>query len=411
MNDPALANAYLFRQPIINREQALAGYQLTFGDDEMIDRSRAAGPLCAAYSELGLRSALGNSTAFIGIDADFLHQAAVELLPAEGVVLELMLEQLPDPEILSRCRSLRARGYSLAFSGYGGIDDRSRPLLPMIDIIEIDLRSTRDDQLSDLAESLRHLPIQLMAQNVDSREKMETCRRIGFDLFHGNYFAQPEIVKGRRLSPTQASLIQLINLLNRDAETTVIEDAFKHEPALTVNLLRVVNAVGHRGSRLAQPVTSVRHAITLLGRRQIQRWLSLLLLAPSGSGDPIRSPLLQVAALRGRMMELLIELSPGTEARLGELAFLTGVLSMLPAALGLPLAEILQQLTVEPRIQDALCEHRGLLGRSLALLECFDGEDAACCDKLLNDLPGHPARSTLNKCLGDALRWLNATGE
>ncbi|MBL8399148.1 MAG: EAL domain-containing protein, partial [Candidatus Accumulibacter sp.] len=351
------------------------------------------------------------STAFIGVDADFLHQAAIELLPAEGVVLELLLDQLPDAEILSRCRSLRARGYSLAFGDYGGIDDRSRPLLPMIDIIGIDLQTIHDEQLSDLAESLRHLPIQLLARNVENRERMENCRRIGFDLFQGRYFAQPEIVKGRRLSATQASLIGLINLLHRDAETTIIEDAFKHEPALTINLLRVVNAVGHRGTRLAQPVTSVRHAITLLGRRQIQRWLSLLLLAPAGNGDPIRSPLLQVAALRGRMMELLIELTPSKDSRLGEHAFLTGVLSMLPAALGLPLEEILQQITVEQQIQNALCEHRGLLGRSLALLECFDGDDAVCCDKLLSDLPGHFSRSTLNKCLGDALRWLNGSGE
>ena len=122
-------------------------------------------------------------------------------------------------------------------------------------------------------------------------------------------------------------------------DTAVIEDAFKHEPALTLNLLRVVNSVGCRGSRLAQPVTTLRHAITLFGRRQLQRWLSLLLLAPgSDGGDPARSPLLQVAALRGRMMELLIEHGPsGDHRKLADLAFITGILSMMPVALGLPI--------------------------------------------------------------------------
>ncbi|HOL64005.1 MAG TPA: hypothetical protein PLB97_01530, partial [Accumulibacter sp.] len=146
---------------------------------------------------------------------------------------------------------------------------------------------------------------------------------------------------------------------------------------------------------------------------QLQRWLSLLLLAPTGGSDPLRSPLLQVAALRGRMMELLIDLSQSKEdARLGDLAFLTGILSMMPAALGLPLEEILQQITVESQVKGALCEHRGLLGRSLALLECFDGEDVACCDKLLNDMPGGQiGRQILNKCLSNALRWLNGGGE
>ncbi len=412
MNDSSLADAFLFRQPILDREQSLTGYQLSLDDGTMVDRHRAAGALCAAYSELGLRNALGNHNAYIGIDADFLRQATIELLPAEGVILELIFDDLPDEDALARCRSLRARGYSLALSAYTGIDDRSRPLLPMIDIIEIDLQDTREEDLRNLAASLRHLPIKLLAQNVGSREQMENCRTVGFDLFQGRFFAQPEVVKGRRLSSTQAALIRLINLLNRDVETSTLEDAFKHEPALMLNLLRAVNAVGHRGTRLAQPVTSLRHAITLLGRRQLQRWLSLLLLAPTGGSDPLRSPLLQVAALRGRMMELLIDLSQNPEdERLGDRAFLIGILSMMPAALSLPLEEILQQIDVETQVKGALCEHRGLLGRSLALLECFDGDDAACCDKLLSDMPGQIGRQVLNKCLSNALRWLNGGGE
>jgi hypothetical protein len=80
--------------------------------------------------------------------------------------------------------------------------------------------------------------------------------------FQGRYFAQAEIVSGRRLSASQAALIRLINLVGRDVDVALIEDAFKHEPALTLNLLRVVNSVGHRGNRLSQPVTSLRHAIT-----------------------------------------------------------------------------------------------------------------------------------------------------
>jgi c-di-GMP-related signal transduction protein len=126
---------------------------------------------------------------------------------------------------------------------------------------------------------------------------MERCRNLGFALFQGRYFAQAEIVSGRRLSASQAALIRLINLVGRDVDVALIEDAFKHEPALTLNLLRVVNSVGHRGNRLAQPVTSLRHAINLFGRRHLQRWLSLLLLAPgSDSSDP--APL--AAAAGGR---------------------------------------------------------------------------------------------------------------
>jgi len=416
MNDPVPKDGFLFRQPILNQKQELAGYQLSFrSHDKLSDDGDYLGPsapLCAAYSELGMRHALGNVQAFIGIDGGFLQEAALELLPPDGVVLELLLNEIPDKATLARCQDLRQRGYELALTDYRGIDDRSRVLLPMVAVIKIDLRTTDECQLRDLTGSLRHLPVRLLAQHVHSREQMERCHRLGFDLFQGRYFAQAEVVSGRRLSASQAALIRLINLVGRDVDTVIIEDAFKHEPALTLNLLRVVNAVGHRGNRFSQPITSLRHAITLIGRRQLQRWLLLLMTAPAnGTADPARSPLLQVAALRGRMMELLTSVTQAKDHQLADLAFLTGILSMMPAALGLPIEEILAQIAVERAVSSALCRHEGLLGKILTLLECFDGDDAAGCDRLLFELPGRVDRRQLNRCLSDALRWLNSSDD
>ena len=419
MTDNALQNAFLFRQPILNRQQEIAGYQLSFRSGEELAEAgdyglRGAGaPLCAAYSELGMQGALGNSLAFIGIDTDFLQQEAIELLPPKAVVLELLLDGVPEAKILTRCRKLVERGYSLALTSYQGIDDRSRPLLPLVAVIEIDLRHDADDgRLQDLAGSLRHLPVRLLEQGVESREQMERCRGLGFALFQGRHFARAEIVSGRRLSAAHATLIRLCNLVGRDVDTALIEDAFKHEPALTLNLLRIVNSVGRLGNRSTQPVTSLRHAITLLGRRQLQRWLSLLLLAPGDeTADPTRLPLLQVAALRGRMMELLIEAQKPRDHKLADLAFITGILSMMPSALGLPIEEILEQIAVEREVDLALREHEGRLGSILALLECFDNDDAACCDRLLATIPGHFDRQTLNTGLSAALHWLNGSGD
>ena len=422
MSDQFLQNAFLFRQPILNRRQELAGYQLSFhgsegiDDDDAVSASRGAGaPLCAAYSELGMHGALGNTCAYIGVDADFLQQEAIELLPPPGVVLELLVDGVPEKATLTRCHVLLQRGYSLALTNYQGIDDRSRPLLPLVSVVKIDLRRAGQARLEELAGSLRQLPLKLLAQGVDNHAQMEACRNLGFALFQGRYFAHAEIVSGRRLSAAHATLIRLCNLVGRDVDTAVIEDAFKHEPALTLNLLRIVNSVGRLGNRSTQPVTSLRHAITLLGRRQLQRWLSLLLLAPGNQAndslDPARSPLLQVAALRGRMMELLVAVGKPGDHKQADLAFITGILSMMPTALGLPIEEILEQIAVEREVGNALRQHEGLLGTLLALLECFDNDDAACCDSLLSRLPGNYDRQTLNTGLSAALSWLNSSAD
>ncbi len=409
MTDSAISQALLSRQPVLDAREELVGYELTLQASPAITAaSRAAALVCAAYAELGIRSALGHNTAFLRVDQDFLHGDAIEALPNDAVVLELVLDGVPDEATLARCRALRDRRYSLALAGYHGLDDRSRPLLTLVDIIKIDAGTRDADALRELAEPLARLPLKLLAEGVESRETMERCRAVGFQLFQGRYFAKPEIVSGRRLSASQASLIRLSNLAGRDADTGKIEEEFKRETALAVSLLRIVNSVGFGATR---NVSTIRHAITLLGRRQLQRWLQLLLMSPTGkTPDSSRSPLLQVAALRGRMMELLIEHAHPRDRTLADQSFITGIMSMMPAALGLPMEEIFEQISLEPEVRQALAAHEGTLGQTLDLLECYDNEDSDGCERVLAQLGGFGIdHNRLNLCLAEALRWVNAS--
>ena len=147
----------------------------------------------------------------------------------------------------------------------------------------------------------------------------------------------------------------------------------------------------------------------MLGRRQLQRWLQLLLMTPAGqTPDAGRSPLLQVAALRGRMMEMLIEHAHPKNRVLADQGFITGIMSMMPAALGMPMSEILEHILLEPEVMEALVSHSGDLGRTLALLERFDAEDDAGCDLLIAELACSGLDlGLLNSCLIESLRWIN----
>lgn len=415
MIDASLRETYLSRQPILDGEQDLVGYELTLQpavDSGAAVHSPATAALliCAAYAELGVRSALGRHKAFLRVDQDFLQDDAIEALPADGVVLQLTLDRAPDEKTLQRCRALRDRRYSLALADYTGLDEKSSPLLTMVDFIKIDSRGKDAKQLMELAGPLAHLPIRLLAQGVESRDDFVRCRDGGFELFEGYYFARPEIVSGRRLTTSQSTIIQLINLAARDADTVKIEDGIKHDPALAVNLLSIVNSVAYGFSRR---ISSLRQAINVLGRRQLQRWLQLLLMTPAGKApDAGRTPLLQVAALRGRMLEVLVEHLRPRDAALAGQAFITGLMSMMPAALGLPMNEIFEQITLEQEIVAALQSYQGLLGKMLALIECYDAEDADGCDQILAGFLGTGLdRNMLNACLMDSLRWINGEND
>ncbi len=323
-------------------------------------------------------------------------------------MLGLALERAPTQELLTRCRALRDRGYALALSNYHGLDARSAALLPLLSFVKIDAQHNDAQTVAELAGGLARLPIRLIAQRVETREQMEICRDAGCHLFQGYYFARPDIVAGRKLSASQLGLIRLINLVARDAETVDVEDAFKREPGLAVNLLRLVNAVA---TGIGRRVDSLRQAVSILGRKQLLRWLQLLLMAsPENGCAPERNPLLQLAALRGRLMELLAQQVQPHDRQFADQAFLAGIMSLMPAALGLPMDEILAQIAVGTDMRAALLTRGDTLGQLLALIECFDANDSAACDAALALQPAL-GRESLSTALSESLAWIHAAGD
>ena len=184
---------------------------------------------------------------------------------------------------------------------------------------------------------------------------------------------------------------------------------------LTVNLLRLINSAA---SGMTTEITSLRHAITLLGRRQLLRWLQLLLYSGLSGTRQAVNPLLQLAATRGRLMELLLERV--SEASLGgregtDQAYMVGILSLMPALFGSSMSDVLVQLPVTRPVHDALADHGGTLGDLLSLVKCLEDSsgkpppgapDQRQAKTLLHRLPGIDANYA-NSSLSAALSWAN----
>lgn len=409
-----LAELFLGRQPILNHDQAIVGYELLFraGPENRAEvaceRQATAEVVVAAFAELGIANALGTRWGVINVDAEFVCDDAVELLPKNQVVLELAAAELAEPLVLGRCRELRKRGYAVSVSGIGEFDESARALVGAVDIVRIDAGAIDAPAQAGLVGSLARLPIKLLADRVESQEAMQRCRALGFRLFQGFYFAKPAVIHGRKLDPSLATIVQIINMLSEDADIGAIEAAFKHQPALTINLLRLSNSVG---VGLAARVSSVRHALNLLGRRQLQRWLQLLLIAgPGESADVGGNALMQLAALRGRMLELLASRRYIGNRNLADMAFLAGILSVMPAALGLPMVEILAQIAVAPEVRRALARGEGEVGQLVQLIDRYDANDIDGCAALLAQIGGL-SQTALNTCLTDALAWVQQLGQ
>jgi len=212
---------------------------------------------------------------------------------------------------------------------------------------------------------------EIVAEKVEIAEQFQRMADLGVKLFQGYWFAKPSLMQAKTIRPSQATIIQLINLVRRQGSTAEIEELLKRDPTLSFNLLRFINSSGFG---LQCEITSFRHAVMILGLKKLFRWAALLLTTSRAGGSP--PAVGTMAVVRGRLMELLaLELLPAEEC---DNAFVVGVFSMLDTMLGMPLDKALNSVALPESVLDALLHDRGIFAPFLALAKaCESGDEAA----------------------------------
>jgi EAL and modified HD-GYP domain-containing signal transduction protein len=401
---------YLARQPIVDVNKELVGFELLFRSTErnVADESdnvfATSTVIANAFTEIGLDQVIGEVVGFINVDTDFLFSDLIEALPASRIVLELLESTIADERTITRVGELRKRKYRVAIDDFIGNFDDLDGLLSSVDIVKIDFRQLDELLIPVIVELLSKHRVTLLAEKVETPAQFRQARDLGITLFQGYHFAHPEILTAKRAKPAKLALLRLLSLAMDEAETRDIEEEFKHHPSLTVNLLRLVNsaALGRR-----QVVTSLRHALVLLGRRQLRVWLQLLLYTADRANRSLNSPLLQLAAARGKLMEQLAAKQAGTQGALKDLAFMTGILSLMDVLLEMPLADVLAELNVPVPVEAALLRREGELGALLALTEQLEKDDSAGVTASLHKLSGVVKEGELMSLQLEAYRWAN----
>jgi hypothetical protein len=179
--------------------------------------------------------------------------------------------------------------------------------------------------------------------------------------------------KPGKADTTRIKLLELLALIAKDADTAELDAIFRQESKLSYSLLRLVNSAAIAPSR---PITSFSQAINLLGRRQLQRWLQLLVYAdPNNGRHP--NPLLQKAAARGHLLETLATkgMADASTEEVRDAAFMIGSFSLLNVLLNMPMNEIIHQLPLADSVTAALTEHGGRLGMLLGAVEAAEARD------------------------------------
>jgi c-di-GMP-related signal transduction protein len=405
-------NNYLVgRQPILNRMEEVVAYELLFRSSRSLSSADVSDPTRASanvivntLSNFGISDMLGNHRGFINVEFDLLMSDSIDILPVEMIGLELIENIRITPEVVDRCRMLKAKGCMLALDDHEYSQEYEVLYDGLIDVVKFDVIKTPLSHLYDMASLLKKYPVKMLAEKVDSRAVYLRSKGMGFELFQGYFFARPSLMQKRRLEDSAAILFELMRKLNDDSSVDLIEETFKKSPAMTYKLLLLVNSVA---TGLREKIRTVRHAITIVGLSQLRKWVQLAIFA-TDDNRALDNPSVEMAAVRAALMEGLAGLQP--ELRhfrcSCDQAFMVGILSLLKDFYDIPMDEMVSGLNLSEDIRLALVEKTGALGELLQLAELLEQLE-------LEEAAEQIGRIGLNlhdvlECQKNAFKWRDA---
>lgn len=365
-DNPVELTTALARQSILDEKGDAFGYELfnRSTQDQHHDAQTDATVLFRVLSNAGADALFGRKTLFINCTHDSLSGAHLELINPQQVVLEVPPVDQHAPleiETLSvTLADLRKRGFRLAFD-HTVLMKPYASWLALASFVKLDPTQVKPELLEPLVKhAQRNGNVKLIADKVETAEQHALLKGFGIKLFQGYWFSRPVQVTAKLVSPSQATIVELINLVRKNAESAEIEALLKKDPTLSFNLLRFINSSGFG---LNVEITSFRHAVMILGMKKLFRWAAMLLTAARKDGTP--SALGNMAVLRGRLMENLVADFLSKED--ADNAFVVGVFSLLDAMLGMPLAQALDSLSLPEPVTDALLHDKGIFAPFLRM--------------------------------------------
>ncbi|KZY46532.1 diguanylate phosphodiesterase [Pseudoalteromonas shioyasakiensis] len=396
---------YAARQPILDKEKKLVGYELLFRDgvDNVfpdIDGDEATSRLIeGSQFNFGLEDLTDNKPAYINFTLETLQKGYPLLLGKEQVVVEILETIQPGKRLLALVKDLKERGYTLALDDYIH-QPVWRHFYPYIDMIKIDFLTTDKESIEAVIEAIKpHPHIKLLAEKVETYEKYQLALEMGFSYFQGFFFSKPEMVQSKTLPPSEMALAELLyETSSIDLNLRKITEVFERDVNLSYKLLRYSNSAAFK--RRAE-ISTIKQALIVLGSEEIKRFLSLLFAAQVSADKP--AELIRLSLTRARFAELLA-ISHGKLRDTG-MAFLTGMMSLMDAILDEDMPSVMNKLPLTNEIKDALLKGEGLLATYLNLVKFYEQANWEKAKEIQQQLGLKPEE--VPDAYHDALSWSN----
>jgi len=364
-------DAYIARQPILDRKKMLFAYELLFRDGlsnffpEVDSDTATSKVLSSSFFTIGIERITGGRRAFINFTQNLLLTEIPSMFPPASTVVEILEDVKPDQAVIESCRKLSKAGYLLALDDFifkPGMES----LTQLADIIKIDFRLMPMEEIKKLVGEPEFKAKKFLAEKIETIEEFKAALNMGFEYFQGYFFSEPEIIKGRELTSSTVQLLNLVIEINKpEVNMDEIQKIVEHDVALSYKLLRYVNSAFMK--RRAE-ISSIRKALMIIGLVELKRLVSLILLSKVSVGKP--EELIRSSCIKARFCEKLGQVS--TCSTIQDELFMLGLFAHLDAMLDQPMNEILEKISMSKNISDALVYGEGEAAKYLMLVKCYE---------------------------------------
>src|SRR5208282_1066045 len=364
-------DVYIARQPILDRKKSLYAYELLFRDGldnymPRVDGDTATSKLLSiSFLTIGIEKITFGKSAFINFTQNLIETNIPLMFPRETTVVEILEDVNPTSGVKEACKKLSELGYYLALDDFV-FKLELTPLIELANIIKIDFRTTPHSEIKQILQKFGNKNIKFLAEKVETNEEFNDALNMGFELFQGYFFSRPEIVKGKEIPGSKIQYLNFIIEINKsNYDLNKLETIISRDISMSYKLLHYVNSAYFK--RMSE-TTSLKQALLILGKDEINRFLSLIGLSNIASNKP--DELIKSVCIKAKFCENLGYVS-SCGVHYDEL-FLLGLFSNLDAMLDQPMNEIMEKLPLGTSVKEALVHKKGELAIYLELVESYE---------------------------------------
>lgn len=344
---------YVARQPIFDKDQNVQAYELLFrsgmentypgGDGDFATEKLISN----SFHTGGIEDLTKGKKAYVNFTRKLIIEESVDALSPDELVIEVLETIEPDEEVITALKKLKKKGYTIALDDFV-LEPKFEPLIELADIIKIDFALTKPLERKSIVEKYLHHGIQFLAEKIETHYEFEEAKAIGYTLFQGFFFCEPEIIQGKDIPQYKYVYLNVLGDASK-AEMTKedLEEIIQTNPELEKNILRIATNLDPEDKKNPSTIQELFNNVSFDNIKKCIYIQSIFIL---GRDKP--EELTLKSLIRAKFSELLHSDLEGKT--INNNAFLMGLFSSLDILLGRPMMDVIDKIPLDSIIKSSL---------------------------------------------------------